>query len=183
MFVYELSGGGFKSHCSHLNFRYRSCLEQGVLDIQATIECGFTLKCVRDMITYSQEPPSLHFSFGWQIYDVALQIQVLSMLAIKCWGEFRIFQFDLAIRRHKKPPKTQQKPFYITSLIASAYLGILPRAMICFFNSWDNLFYLNYIVYLSHTWRGPMEDISLIDSLVLVSSCVLVTVGEHIFQH
>ena len=27
---YELSGCGFKSHCSHLNFRYRACFEQGV---------------------------------------------------------------------------------------------------------------------------------------------------------
>ena len=32
------------------NFRYRACFEQEVLDIQATIECGFTLKRVRDMI-------------------------------------------------------------------------------------------------------------------------------------
>ena len=30
-------------------------------------------------------------------------------------------------------PMTQQKPLYITSGIASAYLGILSRAMICFF--------------------------------------------------
>ena len=30
VFVYKLSGCGFKSHCSHLNFRYRTCLEEGV---------------------------------------------------------------------------------------------------------------------------------------------------------
>ena len=54
MFVYELSGCGFKSRCSHLTFRYRACFEHQVLDIQATIECGFTLKRVPDMIiTYS----------------------------------------------------------------------------------------------------------------------------------
>ena len=30
LFVYELSGCGFKSCCSHLNFRYRACFEHGV---------------------------------------------------------------------------------------------------------------------------------------------------------
>ena len=28
MFVYKLSGYGFKSSCSHLNFRFRACFEQ-----------------------------------------------------------------------------------------------------------------------------------------------------------
>ena len=45
------------SSCSHLNFRYRACFKQGFpwhSGIQATLECGFTLKRVRDMIrTYS----------------------------------------------------------------------------------------------------------------------------------
>ena len=31
VFVYELSGFGFGSSCSHLNFRFRACFEQGVL--------------------------------------------------------------------------------------------------------------------------------------------------------
>ena len=44
VFTYELSGPTFESSCSHLNFRYRACFEQGVLDIQANIECRFTLK-------------------------------------------------------------------------------------------------------------------------------------------
>ena len=53
--VCELSGCGFESSCSHLNFRFRTCFELGVFDIQVTIECGFTLKRVRDMTrTYSQ---------------------------------------------------------------------------------------------------------------------------------
>ena len=30
MFVYELSGCGFASSCSNLNFRFRACFEQGV---------------------------------------------------------------------------------------------------------------------------------------------------------
>ena len=109
--------------------------------------------------------------------------QVLSTSAIKCRGDFRIFQFASAIRREKKLRKTQQKPLYITSTMVSAYLGILPRAMIWFINSWDYLFYLNYIVHLQRTWTGETEDnMSLVDRLVLVSSCVLVIVGEHIIQ-
>ena len=28
--TYELSGCGFESSCSHLNFRFRACFEQGV---------------------------------------------------------------------------------------------------------------------------------------------------------
>ena len=50
----EFSDGEFESRCSHLDFRYRACFQQGVPDIQATTECIFTLKRVRDMIrTYS----------------------------------------------------------------------------------------------------------------------------------
>ena len=30
VFVYELSVSGFESSCSHLNFRFRACFEQGV---------------------------------------------------------------------------------------------------------------------------------------------------------
>ena len=30
VFVYEISGSGFESRCSHLNFRFRACFEQGV---------------------------------------------------------------------------------------------------------------------------------------------------------
>ena len=30
VFVYELSGSAFESSCSHLNFRFCACFEQGV---------------------------------------------------------------------------------------------------------------------------------------------------------
>ena len=30
VFIYELCGCGFESHCSHLKFRFRTCFEQGV---------------------------------------------------------------------------------------------------------------------------------------------------------
>ena len=49
MFVFELSGCGFKSSCSHLNFRFAPASTEEFLDIQATIECAFTLKDVCDM--------------------------------------------------------------------------------------------------------------------------------------
>ena len=51
VFFYELSGCGFKSSCSHLNFKFRACFEQGVSwhSGKAIIKCGFTVKRVRDM--------------------------------------------------------------------------------------------------------------------------------------
>ena len=55
VFIYELSMREFDSSCIHLNYRFHFCFEQGFLDIEPTIECGFTLKNVRDMTgTYSQ---------------------------------------------------------------------------------------------------------------------------------
>ena len=30
VFVYKLSASGFEPSCSHLNFRFRACFEQGV---------------------------------------------------------------------------------------------------------------------------------------------------------
>ena len=47
-----------------------------------------------------------------------------------------------------------------------------------FFNSRDYLFYLNYTVYLQHTGAGEAEDNIYLDNFVLVSSCVLVIVGN-----
>ena len=44
-----------RSSCSHLNLDFTPALSKEFLDIQAIIESGFTLKCVRDMIrTYNQ---------------------------------------------------------------------------------------------------------------------------------
>ena len=59
MFVYELSGCGCESRCSHINFRYRACFERSVLwhasNYRVWIHSGFTLKRMLDMIrTYSQ---------------------------------------------------------------------------------------------------------------------------------
>ena len=48
---------------------------------------------------------------------------------------FQNFPVCLGNTSAKKLPKTQQKPMYTTSAMASSYLDILPRTMICFFNS------------------------------------------------
>ena len=51
VFVYELNGCGFESRCSHLKTSdFAPVSSKEFLDIKATIECGFTLKRVRDMI-------------------------------------------------------------------------------------------------------------------------------------
>ena len=56
--VDKLSGSVFESSCSHLKTSdFASALRNEFLDIQATIECGFTLKRVHDMTrTYSLKP-------------------------------------------------------------------------------------------------------------------------------
>ena len=62
-YAYEISGCGFESNCSHLNFRFRICFEQGVPRLSG-IECGFTLKRMRDMTrTYSQKFSKCHSKY------------------------------------------------------------------------------------------------------------------------
>ena len=120
------------------------------------------------------------------IIIAAFKIQVINTSAKKKKKMLRQFQsFSFCISNtlaRKKLAEIQQKPLYIMSAMVLAYCGILPRAMIWFFNSWDYLIYLTFFVYL-HTWTGEAEDnISLVDALVLISLCVLVIVGEHIIQ-
>ena len=69
--------------------------------------------------------------------NTAFEIQVISTLAIKCWSDFKIFQFASAVRRQEKLLKTQQTPLYIMMKMATPYFGIFPKAMIWFFTSWD----------------------------------------------
>ena len=47
--VYELSGYGFKCRCSRLNFRYRTCFEQGVPWHSGDCRVFNHSKCVCDM--------------------------------------------------------------------------------------------------------------------------------------
>ena len=56
VFLYELSGCKLESRCCHLNSNIGLVSSKEFLDIQATIECRFTQKRVRNMIiTYSQK--------------------------------------------------------------------------------------------------------------------------------
>ena len=73
MLVYELSGSGFESGYSHLSFNFALASRKEFLDIQATMECGFTLKCVGDMTRiYSQmhrtDKYSERSSFIWTVW-------------------------------------------------------------------------------------------------------------------
>ena len=61
----------YRFNKKNLNFRYR-VLSKEVLDIQATIECGFNLKRLRDMIgTYNQmhrtDTYPQHSSIFWPV--------------------------------------------------------------------------------------------------------------------
>ena len=109
MFAYELSDCGFQSRCSHLKFRYCACVEQGVLEIQATIECENTLKRVHDMIgTYRQNHMllthscntcyllrNLCFFFFWDIMQQYHKKIVYILVALLVVVNF--FQFYLTI--------------------------------------------------------------------------------------
>ena len=82
--VYKLSDCGFQSCCCHLNLRFSTCLSKEFLDIQAAVECRFTLKLVHDMImTYSQ-------------YFYERSDQNLSF--IRTWPERPIFWWVVLVR-------------------------------------------------------------------------------------
>ena len=67
LIVYELSGCGFESSYSQLDFAPASSKE--ILDIQATIKCGFTLKRISDMTKrYSHLKKKLIFFFNQLTY-------------------------------------------------------------------------------------------------------------------
>ena len=76
MFVYELGGCGFKSSCSQLTSDFASVLSKDFLNIQATIECGFTQKCVHVMIrTYNQNICLWHNFALWHCKKLAKWIK------------------------------------------------------------------------------------------------------------
>ena len=105
--------------------------------------------------------------------QAAFENQVLRTSAIKCRGKFKNFQFALAMRRQKKLPKTQQKPLYNTSDMASAYLGSLPKTMI-FFLTGDTTYATNIILFTYNTLKREKQKtiflplITFIDHLFFV---------------
>ena len=55
VFVYEQSGCGFEFSCSHLNFRFFTCLKQGVSRHSGNYRVWFTLKRFLEMTrTYTR---------------------------------------------------------------------------------------------------------------------------------
>ena len=74
----------------------------------------------------------------------------------------------------------------ITSAMALAYLGVLPRNMIGFLTV-DTTYSTNMIYFACNTLKQEKEKtifVPLINIyyLVLISLCVLVIIGEHILQ-
>ena len=64
MFVYELSGCGFRFRCSHLLLRYRACFEQEVPWHSGNLECRFTLNAY---VTWkNNQSNSSCFNLSWQ---------------------------------------------------------------------------------------------------------------------
>ena len=82
---------------------------------------------------------------------LAFEIQVLNTSAMKMLRQSQNFSVCFGNASAKKLLKTQQNPLHITKAMPLACLSIFPRAIIWFLNSWDYLFYLNYIVYLYNT--------------------------------
>ena len=76
----------------------------------------------------------------------AFKIQVLSMSATRCQGDFRIFHFTSAISQQKNCQRFSRN-LYTASAMALEYLTILSTAIIWIFNSWDYFLHLNYVVY------------------------------------
>ena len=87
VFVYEISGCGFESSYGHLNFRLRTCCEEGIpWHLLNYIECGFTLKYVRDMTKkhsemhhlgkYSQ-PSSIIWPVGLNVWVSVYELRVV----------------------------------------------------------------------------------------------------------
>ena len=83
VFVYESSGCGFEFRCSHLSLAHAPVLSKEFLDIQASLECRFILKRVRDMV----------IKYSHNILPLQKQIDAhVSALSL-----FQIIRRDLAI--------------------------------------------------------------------------------------
>ena len=73
VFVYQLSGCEIEPSCSHLNFRFRACFDQGVPWYSGNYRVWIHSECLRDMIkTYSQmhrtDKCSQHSSIIWAVW-------------------------------------------------------------------------------------------------------------------
>ena len=98
------------------------------------------------------------------VYSV-FKIQVVTTSAIKCWGNFRIFQFASAIHWQKNWQRLSRN------------LCILCRQWLWHTMTFYQGLWLGFLTVILFTY-----SIFFVDRLVLVSLCILVIVGEHI-QH
>ena len=69
------------------------------------------------------------------IYCAAFPNSAAKYVDDKITRRFQNFSVCIGNASAIKLPKTQQKPLYITSAVTSVYLGILPKAVMCFFDS------------------------------------------------
>ena len=80
---------------------------------------------------------TLHLFFSTKLGIILAQSSKFSAKYTSNKMRKQIQNFSVCLRNApaKKLLKTWQKALYITSTMASAYLGILPKAMIWYFNS------------------------------------------------
>ena len=114
VFVYELSSSGFESSCSHLKTSdFAPALRKEFLDIQATIECGFTLKRVRGMTrTYCQMHRTDKYSeHSWIIWAVWPIVQCL-FTTKWFWVRFQLQSLKKFIKVCKKTLSSNKDSTY-----------------------------------------------------------------------
>ena len=127
----------FKLNIKSSRIRSKISLKKDTKVTATVCSCQLTLfSCLFFFVNFG------HISYCFLVFlllslNAAFEIQVLRTSAIKRRGDFRIFKFTSAIRRQKKCQKLFRnicilRRQWVTSM---AYLGILPRAMIWFFNS------------------------------------------------
>ena len=96
----------------------------------------------------------LHHRNVFNILQSAFKIQVLSMSAIKCQGKFQNFHFSSAIRRQKSCQRVNRNLCILCWQLLQHSSASFQVLWFSFFNCWDYLLYLNYIVHLYYTWNG-----------------------------
>ena len=101
VFVYELDGCGFESRCSHLNFRYRACFEQGVPWHSGKYRVWIHSK-IRTWHDYNMQSKvfslQVHLS-SWYLRAAAVLILFCNMVtlrsSIKLWLSWKCFASSL----------------------------------------------------------------------------------------
>ena len=101
VFIYKVSGCGFKFRCSPLNFRYPAVSRKEFLNIQAFIGCRFTMKRIRHMIRkYSQmrgtDKYSHHSSIIWPVWlnDWVFVYEIVASWFDPRWKKYRVWIYS-----------------------------------------------------------------------------------------